>query len=142
VLASDGALLVVTPTARHLAELVDALALLRVDPDKEDRVAASLAPWFAPVSSELASRELALSHAEVATLVGMGPSAWHLAPEVLAGRIAQLPQPCRVTAQIRVSRYSQVAPAILDRGLSSGSAGGRSGDRSGSCVAADAAEPD
>src|SRR6266516_6833069 len=34
VLAPDGALLVVTPTARHLAELVEALALLRVDPAK------------------------------------------------------------------------------------------------------------
>jgi 23S rRNA (guanine745-N1)-methyltransferase len=120
VLAPDGALLVVTPTARHLAELVDALALLRVDPDKEERVAASLAPWFVEASSELAGWELALSHAEVATLVGMGPSAWHLAPDVLAGQIARLPEPCRVTAEIRVSRYSQVSPEILDQGRPQG----------------------
>ena len=39
VLRPDGVLLVVTPAADHLAELVDALGLLRVDPDKADRVA-------------------------------------------------------------------------------------------------------
>lgn len=127
VLAPEGALLVVTPTARHLTELVDALALLRVDPAKEERVAASLAPWFVAESSALAGRQLSLSHAEVATLVGMGPSAWHLAPDVLAARLARLPEPCRVTAEVQVSRYSQDRPAILDRGLSSGCAGGRPG---------------
>jgi len=109
VLAPDGALLVAAPTADHLAELVDALDLLRVDPAKEERVAAALAPWFVEKSSAVRERVLALSHREVATLVGMGPSAWHTAPEVLASRVARLPEPVRVSARIRVSHYSQVA---------------------------------
>src|SRR2546429_3123925 len=46
VLAPDGVLLVVTPTGDHMGELVSALGLLTVDPAKEERVAAGLAPWF------------------------------------------------------------------------------------------------
>jgi 23S rRNA (guanine745-N1)-methyltransferase len=108
VLAPGGALLVVTPTAGHLAELVDALTLLRVDPAKEDRVAASLSPWFAEKETVVHEWPLALSHADVSTLVGMGPSAWHVDPSTLAGRVAELAEPVRVTARVRVSCYSQV----------------------------------
>jgi len=108
VLAPDGALLVVTPTGDHLAELVTALDLIRVDPAKDDRVAASLTPWFVETSSAVHERVLALSRAEVTTLVGMGPSAWHTRPEELASRVAELPEPYPVTAQVRVTRYSQV----------------------------------
>ena len=46
VLDPAGALLVVTPDTDHLAELVDVLDLLRVDPDKADRVADSLGGHF------------------------------------------------------------------------------------------------
>ena len=42
VLRPGGALLVVTPAADHLRELIDSYGLIRVDPDKADRVAASL----------------------------------------------------------------------------------------------------
>jgi 23S rRNA (guanine745-N1)-methyltransferase len=108
VLAPGGALLVATPAATHLAELVDALDLLRVDPAKEERVAAALTPWFAEKASALHERRLDLSRAEAATLVGMGPSAWHTEPGRLAARIGALPEPVRVTARIRLSRYSQV----------------------------------
>jgi 23S rRNA (guanine745-N1)-methyltransferase len=108
VLAPDGVLLVVTPTAGHLAELVDALALLRVDPDKQDRVTAALSPWFVEKETAVHEWPLALSHAEVTTLVGMGPSAWHVDPVTLAGWVAGLAEPVRVTARVRVSRYSQV----------------------------------
>ena len=41
-LGPGGTLLVVTPATDHLAELVEAFELLRVDPDKAGRVAASL----------------------------------------------------------------------------------------------------
>ena len=70
---------------------------------------AILTPWFAEEGSAVHERTLALSHPEVATLVGMGPNAWHTAPEVLASRVARLPEPVRVSARIRVSHYSQVA---------------------------------
>jgi 23S rRNA (guanine745-N1)-methyltransferase len=108
VLAPDGVLLVVTPTAEHLGELVSALGLLTVDPAKEERVAATLAPWFVEEGTQTCEKSLLLSRAEVAGLVGMGPSAWHLDPGELSARIAPLPEPVPVTARVRLSSYSQV----------------------------------
>src|SRR6266545_505841 len=108
VLAPDGLLIVVTPTSDHMGELVAALGLLTVDPDKEERIAASLTPWFVERAVEIQERSLELSRAEVAGLVGMGPSAWHLDPGELSARIAPLPEPVSVTARVRVSTYSQV----------------------------------
>ncbi|MET8090988.1 putative RNA methyltransferase [Micromonospora sp. NPDC005220] len=102
VLDPAGTLLVVTPTADHLAELVDALDLLRVDPDKADRVTGSLGGHFTPVSSAVHRAELVLTRPEVATLVGMGPSAWHTDPDSLATRLAALPEPVRVTVAVRL----------------------------------------
>ncbi|MCF0094745.1 putative RNA methyltransferase [Micromonospora sp. MH99] len=105
VLDPTGTLLVVTPAADHLTELVDALDLLRVDPDKADRVAASLGGHFTPVSSTVHRAELALTRPEVATLVGMGPSAWHTNPTSLAERLAALPEPVRVRVAVRLDAY-------------------------------------
>ncbi|RAO21293.1 23S rRNA (guanine(745)-N(1))-methyltransferase [Micromonospora noduli] len=102
VLDPAGALLVVTPDTDHLAELVDVLGLLRVDPDKADRVAASLGGHFTPVSSAVHRAELALTRPDVATLVGMGPSAWHTDRAALATRLAALPEPVRVTVAVRL----------------------------------------
>ncbi|MGC4757367.1 putative RNA methyltransferase [Micromonospora trifolii] len=102
VLDRAGTLLVVTPDTDHLAELVDALDLLRVAPDKADRVAGSLGGHFTPVSSAVHRTELALTRPEVATVVGMGPSAWHTDPGALAARLAALPEPVRVTVAVRL----------------------------------------
>ncbi|MFC0004679.1 putative RNA methyltransferase [Micromonospora siamensis] len=102
VLDPAGALLVVTPDIAHLGELVDALDLLRVDPDKADRVAESLGAHFVEESSTPHRTRLALTRTEVATLVGMGPSAWHADPERIAGRIATLPEPVTVTLAVRL----------------------------------------
>lgn len=106
VLRPDGLLLVVTPEPDHLTELVNALDLLRVDPSKEDRLAAGLARWFTPVSSTVLRRRLSLDHAAVRALVGMGPSAWHVDAGELAARVAALPVPLRVTASVRLGGYS------------------------------------
>ncbi len=108
VLAPGGALLVATPAAEHLTELVEALGLLRVDPAKQERVAASLTPHFVEQSSDIYRHPVHLSREEVTTLVGMGPSAWHTAPGALAAAVARLPEPVEVTAAVWVSRYSQV----------------------------------
>lgn len=102
VLDPAGALLVVTPAEDHLAELVDALDLLRVDPAKADRVAGSLGGHFTAESSAVHRARLALTRTEVATLVGMGPSAWHTDPARLAERIAALPEPVAVTLAVRL----------------------------------------
>ncbi|MEU4777628.1 putative RNA methyltransferase [Micromonospora sp. NPDC023633] len=103
VLDPAGSLLVVTPADDHLTELVGALGLLRVDPAKADRVAESLGGHFAPAASTVHRRELALTGPEVATLVGMGPSAWHTDPAGLAARVAALAEPVRVTVAVRLT---------------------------------------
>ncbi|MGC4886918.1 putative RNA methyltransferase [Micromonospora sp. DT227] len=105
VLDPAGALLVVTPATDHLAELVDALDLLRVDPAKADRVAGSLGAHFVEESAGEHRARLALTRAEVTTLVGMGPSAWHADPERLAARIAALPEPVPVTLAVRLGTH-------------------------------------
>ncbi len=85
VLRPDGRLVVVTPAADHLAELVGPLGLLRVDPDKAARLAATLEPHLEPVADGGAPRGLRLDRAAVATLVGMGPHARHLARDGARG---------------------------------------------------------
>ncbi|MEO3775402.1 putative RNA methyltransferase [Micromonospora sp. B11E3] len=105
VLHPAGALLVVTPAEDHLTELVDALGLLRVDPAKADRVAGSLGEHFDPVATTVLRSRLELTRPEVATLVGMGPSAWHAGPAVLAARIAALTEPVGVTLAVRLGTH-------------------------------------
>ncbi|WP_433233441.1 putative RNA methyltransferase [Micromonospora sp. CA-248260] len=105
VLHPAGVLLVVTPTDAHLAELVDVLGLLRVDPAKADRVADSLAGRFTPEHTAVHTARLTLDRAEVATLVGMGPSAWHTDPARLAAAIDALPTPVTVTASVRLTTW-------------------------------------
>jgi 23S rRNA (guanine745-N1)-methyltransferase len=106
VLRPDGLLLVVTPAPDHLTELITALGLLRVDPAKEDRLAAGLAPWFIPVTTTALYRRLTLDHAAVRALVGMGPSAWHTDAAALTERVAALPVPVTVTASVLLHRYA------------------------------------
>jgi len=103
-LRPDGVLLSVTPEPAHLAELVSALDLLQVDPAKPDRLAASLSE-FTPIEEVPLSRPLSLSHADVATLVTMTPSARHQAPSALANAVNALPAPVTVTAAVRVTAY-------------------------------------
>lgn len=98
VLAPGGELLVVTPEPQHLTELVDALALLRVDPAKADRLTHGLG---VPVAQQRLTRTLHLRHDALRSLVAMGPSAWHADP----GISASLPEPFAVTAAVRLRRY-------------------------------------
>lgn len=105
VLDPAGALLVVTPAEDHLAELVGRLGLLRVDPAKARRVADNLGGHFTEMVASEHRRELRLTAPEVATLVGMGPSAWHTDPAGLAARIAALPEPVEVTVAVRLGAY-------------------------------------
>jgi 23S rRNA (guanine745-N1)-methyltransferase len=106
VLAPGGALVAVTPTARHLYELVGPLGLLSVPEDKEDRLDEQLAPLFTLAERHSVERAMFLSHEEVAQLVRMGPSAWHVDEETLTQRLAALPDPLTVTASVTLSRYS------------------------------------
>jgi 23S rRNA (guanine745-N1)-methyltransferase len=105
VLAPGGRLVVVTPAADHLAEIVGPLGLLRVDPDKAARLAGTLEPHLVPVGSSQFRQELQLDRAAVATLVGMGPHARHLDPAALASSLDALPEPVGVTVSVDIGTY-------------------------------------
>ncbi|NUO55514.1 MAG: methyltransferase domain-containing protein [Hamadaea sp.] len=97
VLRPEGRLVVVTPLPRHLAELRDRYGLLDVDPDKAERLAATLRE-FDLVEAEELTFSLQLTPEEVRALVGMGPNAFHsAAPDADAVTT--------VTAAVRVAAY-------------------------------------
>ena len=100
VLRSDGVLVVVTPAADHLTELIAAHDLIRVDPDKTARVEESLGAHFTAAGTTTLRRVLHLTAAETRTLVGMTPSARH-ARTLPDGP----PQPTAVTAAVTVTAY-------------------------------------
>ncbi|BBH64793.1 ubiquinone biosynthesis protein [Actinoplanes sp. OR16] len=85
VLRPDGVLLVVTPAADHLAELIAEHGLISVDPDKAARVSGSLGAHFSPVSTITLRRTLKLDVTETRTLIGMTPSARHVDISDLSG---------------------------------------------------------
>jgi 23S rRNA (guanine745-N1)-methyltransferase len=105
VLAEDGRLVVVTPAADHLGELVGPLGLLRVDPDKEARLAATLEPHLEPVSTAVHRERLRLDRAAAATLVGMGPHARHRTRDDVRTALAALPEPLDVTVSVQIGIY-------------------------------------
>lgn len=105
VLAPGGVLVVVTPNAGHLRELIGALGLLSVDDRKPERLDAQLSAHFSLLETAEVARTMELTHSEVAALAGMGPSAWHTDAAALAAAIASLPEPAPVTLTVTVSAY-------------------------------------
>jgi 23S rRNA (guanine745-N1)-methyltransferase len=106
ILRPDGALVVATPTAAHLTELVGPLGLLTVDPRKDERLAAGLAAHLEPAEDErLVEERWTLGHGDVRAVVAMGPSADHLAADHLAVRVASLPDRVEVTSSVRLRTF-------------------------------------
>ena len=91
VLAPGGTLLAVTPTTRHLHELVGPLGLLSVPDDKADRLDAQLASQFTLAARRTIEHAMFLTRDEAAQLVRMGPSAWHVDDEAMAESLALCP---------------------------------------------------
>jgi len=109
VLSPAGRLLVVTPERDHLLELTRPLGLLTVDRRKDERLSATLSPYF-----ELAGRTehrvaISLGHRAIGALAAMGPTAWHADSAVLAARIRRLPDPVAVTLAVTVSVFRPIA---------------------------------
>jgi 23S rRNA (guanine745-N1)-methyltransferase len=103
VLRPDGVLLVVTPAADHLAELIGAFGLIGVDPDKADRVSDRLGTRFAAAATSTHRHRMRLNGDEIRTLVGMTPSARHVSPATVAAAA-----PAEVTAAIDLTLYRRV----------------------------------
>ncbi len=98
VLHPDGALVVVTPTGRHLTELVEELGLLTVDERKQERLGAKLDKNLDLVRRIEREWSLKLAVTDVANAVAMGPSARHVTPEVRG-------EARPVTASVTISTY-------------------------------------
>ncbi|APU14654.1 MULTISPECIES: putative RNA methyltransferase [Actinoalloteichus] len=105
VLAPQGTLLIVTPTDRHLAQLVAELDLLTVAPDKRGRLADTLGPGLVLRDRDTVTWRRELDHAQVRAVVGMGPNAWHQDSAALAEKVAGLPERIEVDFSVDVSRY-------------------------------------
>jgi 23S rRNA (guanine745-N1)-methyltransferase len=105
VLRPDGVLLVVTPQPAHLGELVAALGLLSVDPDKDRRLDEAMRRWFRLDQLTGYEHRLRLSRTHAGQLVAMGPSAWHTDRAQRATRLAALAEPIEVTAAISLRVY-------------------------------------
>ncbi|WP_344317750.1 putative RNA methyltransferase [Acrocarpospora pleiomorpha] len=101
VLKPGGMLVTVTPGADHLSPLVEGLGLLRVEEDKEGRLAAAVGEWFALAVQDRLEFDLELDHKAVSEVVGMGPSAWH---ERETGLDA-LPDPVTVRASVLITGW-------------------------------------
>ncbi|WP_282786132.1 MULTISPECIES: methyltransferase domain-containing protein [unclassified Nocardia] len=104
VLTPDGRFVVVTPTERHLGELIGPLAMVRVDADKQERLARSLGARFELLERTPVEYAMTLDHADIHRVVRMGPSAFHAA-DTRDERVAALPEPYPVTASVTVSVY-------------------------------------
>jgi 23S rRNA (guanine745-N1)-methyltransferase len=105
IIAPGGSLLAITPTTRHLAELVGPLGLLSVPDEKADRLDAQLAGAFELSARKSVEHAMFLTREEATQLVRMGPSAWHVDEVALAEGLAALPDPLTVTASTTVSVY-------------------------------------
>jgi len=104
ILAPGGTLVVVTPTPRHLIELVEAFDLVTVEPGKDARLARQLA-GYDEVRSTAVEYTALLSHEDVVDDVGMGPSARHVDRTTLLTAVAALPEPVAVTVSVTVAAY-------------------------------------
>lgn len=77
IVRANGMLAIVVPQDTHLAELRSAGIMLDVQPDKAAHLVDSLSGYFALEERHPVATTMTLSPADVAALVGMGPSAHH-----------------------------------------------------------------
>jgi 23S rRNA (guanine745-N1)-methyltransferase len=91
ILRPHGRLIVARPTAGHLSQLRDQIAgMVEVDPIKEDRLHQVLDPYFTPIDTIAVDYRMSLTPEETADLLGMTPSAHHVAAKILEAPAAEL----------------------------------------------------
>lgn len=109
ILCDNGTLIVVSPTTRHLVELVWQLDLLKIEPEKQERISAAITPYCQLSSEDDWEFTMSLSHGDIVSAVGMGPSSWHTNAAVLHDRVRTLDDPMPVTASVIVSSFRKRA---------------------------------
>lgn len=98
ILASGGALLAITPTERHLAELREPLGMLTIDPGKADRLARDLG--LRERERHAIEAPLALTAQEAMLAARMGPAGHH------ARRPGRLPAMVTATLSVELTVLS------------------------------------
>ncbi len=103
VLAPNGAVIVVTPEAGHLAGLRERVGLLSVGGRKAQRLQDAFGPHLRRACERHIRYELALDRDAARDLAVMGPSGHHLDSGEVAARLADVPEPLRVPVDVRLS---------------------------------------
>ena len=75
VLRTDGALIVVTPTQDHLAEIRSMAPLIGIDRRKKERLETTLSTKFTEVGRERLTVGMHLTEQDVLRVIAMGPNA-------------------------------------------------------------------
>ena len=107
ILAPGGTLIVVTPQAGHLAELIEPFGMISVDPDKEERLERSLGAFTDGTENQGLEWKMSLGPERVRDLVEMGPSAGRMAAAEMEGELAKLDQETEVTAAVTITVVSR-----------------------------------
>jgi len=103
ILAPGGRLVVVTPQAGHLAEIVDRFGMIGVDPEKEERLGRSLGNLAEGAGSRDLEWTMKLTPEEVRDIVEMGPSAGRMSKVDMDQQVAGLEPETTVTAAVTIT---------------------------------------
>lgn len=103
ILATGGRLIVVTPQAGHLAELIDPFGMVSVDPDKDERLERSLGSLAEGAESRNLEWTMQLTPGEIRDLIEMGPSAGRIAAEQMDAALADLEDQTAVTGAVTLT---------------------------------------
>lgn len=103
VLASGGLLVVVTPTASHLAELRADYGLVGIEDDKDARLQRSAVGVFEPVARVGVEYRAGATASQVRDLIAMGPNAFHGVPDDVRG--------AEIGVSVTVSLFRKPSPA-------------------------------
>lgn len=110
VLAPGGALVIATPTARHLQELIEPLGMISVDPSKAERIERTLAGLFTLEQTRHFERQVALTVTDAVALVSMGPSARHTTPAHVRAQAEVLGEEFGTTISVDIAVWRVMAP--------------------------------
>lgn len=106
ILTPEGTLLMAVPGTGHLRELQGPLGMISIDRRKPRRLAGTYRDY--PRSGVTSvNYQLGLDHADLTTLVSMGPSARHITAQALAARIRSLPSPFTVTVDLQIRVFQR-----------------------------------
>jgi 23S rRNA (guanine745-N1)-methyltransferase len=104
ILVPDGTLIMAVPGPAHLHELQRSLGTIGIDQRKPERISNAYHDYDQSDVTAV-DYQIAVDHADLVTLVSMGPSARHIAPEAIQARIRTLPSPAVVTVDVQIKAF-------------------------------------